>query len=120
MMGPWKVTSNTLGGRTAYIVCRMKDTEAILHSGNLIYSDRGYTSDKSEAERYTDELNRFEAALPVCRKCGSRGAITYFSPSLVTIRCDRTDAERRNLRFCSGVSEDTLRDAEAAWRRLQA
>lgn len=120
MMGPWKVTSNTLSGRTAYIVCRVKDTEAIQHSGNLIYSDKGYTSDRAEAERYADELNRFEASLPVCRKCGKQGRIAYFSPSLVLIRCDRSPAEQRNLQFCSEISEDTLNEAEARWRGVQA
>jgi hypothetical protein len=120
MMGPWKVSSNVLNGRTAYIVCRLKDTEAVQHSGNMIYSDKGYTNDRAEAEKYAEKLNQFEVSLPVCRRCGKRAVIHYFSPSLVLICCDRSPAERRNLRFCSDISEDTLQDAEAAWRRLQA
>lgn len=74
MMGPWEVSSNVLGVRTFY---------------------------------------------SVCRRCGKRAVIYYFSPLLVLIRCDRSPAERRNLRFCSDISGDTLQDAEAAWRRLQ-
>ena len=120
MMGPWEVSSNILNGRTAYIVCRLKDTEEVRHSGNLIYTDRGCTNDLAEAEKYAEKLNQFEASLPVCRLCGKRAVIYYFSPSLVLIRCDRSSAERRNLRFCSDISGDTLQDAEAAWRRLQA
>ena len=119
MMGPWEVSSNVLNGRTAYIVCRLKDTEEVRHSGNMIYSDKGYTNDRAEAEKYAEKLNQFEASLPVCRRCGKRAVICYFSPTLVLIRCDRSSAERRNLRFCSEISEDTLQDAEAAWRRLQ-
>ena len=119
MMGPWEVSCNVLNGRTAYIVCRLKDTEEVQHSGNMIYSDKGYTNDRAEAEKYAEKLNQFEASLPVCRRCGKRAVIAYFSPSLVLIRCDRSSAERRNLRFCSEISEDTLQDAEAAWRRLQ-
>ena len=120
MMGPWKVSSNVLNGRTAYIVCRLKDTEEVQHSGNMIYSDKGYTNDRTEAETYAETLNQFEASLPVCRRCGKHGVIAYFSPSLVLIRCDRSPAERRNRLFCSEISEDTLDEAEAAWRRLQA
>jgi hypothetical protein len=120
MMGPWRVSSNVLNGRTFYSVCRLKDTEEVRHSRNLIYSDRGCTNDLAEAEKYAEKLNQFEASLPVCRRCGKRAVIHYFSPSLVLICCDRSPAERRNLRFCSDISEDTLQDAEAAWRRLQA
>lgn len=120
MMGPWEVLSIVLNGRTFYSVCRLKDTEEVRHSGNLIYSDRGCTNDLEEAEKYAEKLNQFEASLPVCRQCGKRAVIYYFIPSLVLIRCDRSSAERRNLRFCSDIQEDTLQDAEAAWRRLQA
>lgn len=120
MMGPWRVSSNLLNGRTAYIVCRLKDPEEVQHSGNMIYSDKGYTNDRTEAEMYAEKLNQFEASLPVCRRCGEHAVIGYFSPSLVLLRCDRSPAERRNLLFCSEISEDTLQDAEAAWRRLQA
>lgn len=120
MMGPWEVSSNVLNGRTAYIVCRLKDTEEVRHSGNLIYCDKGCTNDLAEAEKYAEKLNQFEASLPVCRRCGKRAVIYYFSPSLVLIRCDRSSAERRNLRFCSDILGDTLQDAETAWRRLQA
>lgn len=120
MMGPWEVSSNILNGRTFYSVCRLKDTEEVRYSRNLIYSDRECTNDLAEAEKYAEKLNQFEASLPVCRQCGKRAVIDYFSPSLVLIRCDRSPAERRNLRFCSDISVDTLQDAEAAWRRLQA
>lgn len=119
MMGPWEVSSNVLGVQTFYSVCRLKDTEEVQHSGNLIYSDKGYTNDRAEAEKYAEKLNQFEASLPVCRRCGKRAVIYYFSPSLVLIRCDRSPAERRNLRFCSDISAGTLDEAEAAWRRLQ-
>ena len=98
MMGPWEVSSNILNGRTFYSVCRLKDTEEVRHSGNLIYSDRGCTNDLEEAEKYAEKLNQFEASLPVCRRCGKRAVICYFSPSLVLIRCDRSSAERRHLR----------------------
>lgn len=120
MMGPWEVSSNVLNGRTAYIVCRLKVTEEVQHGGNLVYCDKGYTNDRAEAEKYAEKLNQFEASLPVCRRCGKRAVIGYFSPSLVLIRCDRSPAERRNRRFCSEISAGTLDEAEAAWRRLQA
>lgn len=120
MMGPWEVSSNVLNGRTAYIVCRLKDTEEVQHRGNMIYSDKGYANDRAEAEKYAEKLNQFEASLPACRRCGKRAVIYYFSPTLVLIRCDRSSAERRNLRSCSDILGYTLQDAEAAWRRLQA
>lgn len=120
MMGPWEVSSNVLGERTFYSVCRLKDTEEVQHSGNMIYSDKGYTNDRAEAEKYAEKLNQFEASLPVCRRCGKHAVIDYFSPSLVLVRCDRSPAERRNRRFCSEISAGTLDEAEAAWRRLQA
>lgn len=120
MTGPWEVSSNVLGERTFYSVCRLKDTEEVQHSGNMIYSVKGYTNDRAEAEKYAEKLNQFEASLPVCRWCGKHAVIDYFSPSLVLMRCDRSPAERRNRRFCSEISAGTLDEAEAEWRRLQA
>ena len=56
MMGPWEVSSNVLGVRTFYSVCRLKDTEEVRHSRNLVYSDRGCTNDLAEAEKYAEKL----------------------------------------------------------------
>jgi len=50
MKGKWKVSSNPIGDKTMYIVCRIKNTSEVEHSGN-----REYYGDYIE--------NRFEAAL---------------------------------------------------------
>jgi hypothetical protein len=114
MMGPWKVNSQFFGGARMSIVCRQADVDKPEHSGNLIYADRGYTTDELISERYAAELNAIETALPVCRKCGRAGKIRYFSESLVSIQCERDKGER----ICSEAMAPTLREAVKLWCEL--
>ena len=56
MKGKWKVIRNPMGG---YIVARVKNTEEIVHSGNLEYYGE-YSDDKSERQAVADKLNAKE------------------------------------------------------------
>lgn len=56
MKGKWKVIRNPMAG---YIVARVKNTEEIVHSGNLEYYGE-YSDDKSERQAVADELNAKE------------------------------------------------------------
>ena len=56
MKGKWKVIRNPMVG---YIVARVKNTEEIVHSGNLEYYGE-YSDDKSERQAVADELNAKE------------------------------------------------------------
>lgn len=56
MMKEWTVTSNLLGGKMMYAVCRVKDFRKPVHSGNLEFAT-GYMESKSDAERIAKNLN---------------------------------------------------------------
>lgn len=96
------------------IVCRQADVDKPEHSGNLIYADRGYTTDELSAERYAAELNAIETALPLCRKCGKAGNIHYFSETLVIIKCEHAEDKR----ICSEALAPSLREAVKEWCAL--
>ena len=51
--GKWKVLYNPMGG---YIVARVRDVNATVHSGNLEYYGN-YLDDKTERQAIADELN---------------------------------------------------------------
>jgi hypothetical protein len=57
MKGMWLVTSNPLCGRTFYRVFRIRDTNAVDHSGNREYYGE-YMENKAEAKELADRLNK--------------------------------------------------------------
>ena len=57
MHSEWKVTSNYIGGQTMYGVYRLKDTNAIDHSGNREYAG-GYSIYRQAAADLAAELNK--------------------------------------------------------------
>lgn len=59
MKGKWDITANPLGGRMMYAVYRLRDTDAVDHSGNREYAT-GYMDDREEAERIAEERNEAE------------------------------------------------------------
>ena len=56
MKAKWEVQQNIIGGERMYIASRIRDTSAVVHSGNLEYSG-GYTRDREEAEATVEQLN---------------------------------------------------------------
>lgn len=54
--GKWKVTSNPIGGMSMYAVYRIRDIDAVDHSGNREYAT-GFMDDKQEAQKIADRLN---------------------------------------------------------------
>ena len=56
MKGKWKVIHNPMAG---YIVARVRDINAAVHSGNLEYYGE-YSDDKAERQAIADELNNKE------------------------------------------------------------
>lgn len=52
----WTVTSNFINGQYMYAVCRIKNPNEIVHSGNLEFAT-GYIESKEEAERIAKNLN---------------------------------------------------------------
>ena len=55
-MQKWTVTSNFIGGKMMYAVCRVKDITKTVHSGNLEFAT-GYIESKLDAERIAKNLN---------------------------------------------------------------
>lgn len=55
----WTVTSNFIGVKYMYAVCRVKDPSKPIHSGNLEFAT-GYMDSKEEAERIAKNLNNEE------------------------------------------------------------
>ena len=109
-MGPWKVSSNVFGGNHHYIVCRVRDEDKPVHSGNLIYSDRGYTDNQQEADAYAKQLNDLEASLPPCKECGRPARFVILNKDYFIVRCDG------GYHCCSDVDADTLNEAVEKWR----
>lgn len=56
MRGQWKVIYNPMIG---YIVARVRDTEEVVHSGNLEYYGE-YSDDEAERQAVADGLNAKE------------------------------------------------------------
>lgn len=56
MKSKWRVNYNPMAG---YIVVRTRNTDEIVHSGNLEYFGE-YMDDKAECQRIADELNAKE------------------------------------------------------------
>lgn len=61
MKGPWKVTSNLIGGRTLYLVCRIIDLNKVVHSGNREYYG-GYVNSEKDAQTVAGQLNKEEGS----------------------------------------------------------
>lgn len=57
MKSEWRVTSNTIDGKTFYGVYRLLDTEEIDHSGNREHQDL-WSVDRESAEALAERLNR--------------------------------------------------------------
>ncbi len=57
MKGEWKVQRSPVGdGESLYIVYRLKDTEAVDHSGNREHGS-SWLSSREEAQAIADKLN---------------------------------------------------------------
>ncbi|MGF6376879.1 hypothetical protein M2140_001957 [Clostridiales Family XIII bacterium PM5-7] len=59
MKGEWKVMSNCIGADKFYQVARVRDVEAVMHSGNLEYVE-GVFELKDEAQETADQMNESE------------------------------------------------------------
>ena len=57
MVGKWKVTANPVGGGMLYAVYRLRDVDAVDHSGNREYAS-GYIEDKDTALTIAEGLNK--------------------------------------------------------------
>lgn len=60
MKSKWKVSSNPVGGKTLYQAYRIRDINAVNHSGNREYSG-DWTENKAVAQAVADRLNTEEA-----------------------------------------------------------
>lgn len=56
MKGKWKVASNCIGGEMMYIVYRLRDVDAVDHSGNREYAGE-YIKNKAAALLRAEALN---------------------------------------------------------------
>ena len=59
MKSEWRVAHIYAGGYSDYQVYRLRDVNAVDHSGNREYRG-GCFDHKEDAESYADELNRWE------------------------------------------------------------
>lgn len=59
MKSDWFVSSNSIAGVMMYQAQRIKDTNAVDHSGNREYAGRWY-KDKADAQAVVDEMNAKE------------------------------------------------------------
>lgn len=59
MKSEWRVSSNPVGGKMLYGVYRMRDVQAVDHSGNR--EEKGYYDAESDAQKEAERLNREEA-----------------------------------------------------------
>lgn len=59
MKGPWKVSSNYINGEKMYIVYRLRDVNAVDHSGNREYAGE-YATNRKVCEKLAKELNERE------------------------------------------------------------
>ena len=61
MKSDWFVSSNSIAGVMMYQAQRIKDTNAVDHSGNREYAGDFYEN-KADAQAVADEMNAKEAA----------------------------------------------------------
>jgi len=59
MKSEWRVTSNTINGKKMYAVYRLRDINAVDHSGNREFAG-SYIDNRAAAEVITKELNKQE------------------------------------------------------------
>ena len=59
MKSEWRVTSNSINGKKMYAVYRLRDINAVDHSGNREYAG-GYVSSRETAAIVAAELNKRE------------------------------------------------------------
>lgn len=59
MKSEWKVTSNLINGQKVYGVYRLRDINAVDHSGNRDYAG-GYVDNREIAAIVAAELNKIE------------------------------------------------------------
>ena len=57
MMSEWRVTSNLIAGEKYYSCYRLKDVDAVDHSGNREDVGKWYDT-KEDAQAVADELNK--------------------------------------------------------------
>lgn len=57
MAGKWRVTANPVGGSMLYAVYRLRDVDAVDHSGNREYAS-DYIDDKDTALTIAEGLNK--------------------------------------------------------------
>jgi hypothetical protein len=57
--GKWKVTYQYIGNKKMYAVYRLRDVNAVDHSGNREYAG-GWTENREAAEVVADQLNEKE------------------------------------------------------------
>ena len=60
MKSKWKVTSNPINGTTMYAVYRLRDVNAVDHSGNREHAGE-WTENMEAAQEVADQLNTEEA-----------------------------------------------------------
>lgn len=60
MAGKWKVTSQYIGDTKKYSVYRLRDVNAVDHSGNREYAG-GWSENKEAMEVIAEQLNEAEA-----------------------------------------------------------
>ncbi|QOV18939.1 hypothetical protein INP51_13240 [Blautia liquoris] len=56
MKGKWEVTAQFIADTQMYAVYRLRDVDAVDHSGNREYAG-GYVTDRAEAEFVAERLN---------------------------------------------------------------
>ena len=59
MKGKWKVESNTINGERMYAAVRIKDVNAVDHSGNREYGSE-YTDNREFVQALCDYMNEAE------------------------------------------------------------
>ncbi len=59
MKSEWRVTSNSINGEKVYGAYRLKDINAVDHSGNR-ENARGYFKDRETAVKVAEEMNKIE------------------------------------------------------------
>ena len=59
MKSEWRVTSNTINGKKMYAVYRLRDINAVDHSGNREFAG-SYIDNMAAAEVIAKELNKQE------------------------------------------------------------
>ena len=59
MKSEWRVTSNSINGKTVFAAFRLIDKAAVDHSGNREYNG-GYHENKDYVEKIVEALNTFQ------------------------------------------------------------